>query len=211
MDSAFNFTSIVNKSLEFHGGTGHIDLWSKQFDEESILVLDMPTKYQTLTDYGLIQQNKDQYKSLKTTFGTNYRFLDVPMPKLDNSADMPTNDTIYYNDPRSYLNGVFVNNYYIYPSFSNSVSGDVVHDNASNEALKKLMPGYTLVPIDSRLLSTGGGAIHCITMQIPKDPDKVITITHQPIRDNVELKTSYELTSKLLTNSNNSVTKKSIY
>jgi hypothetical protein len=73
------------------------------------------------------------------------------------------------------------------------------------------LPGYTLVPIDSRALTPGGGAIHCITMQIPKDPDKVTTITHQPIRDVVELKSSFELTAKLITNSNNTATKVSIY
>jgi agmatine/peptidylarginine deiminase len=117
MSVSFNFDNIVMKSLQFDGGTGHIDLWSKQFDEESILIADMPDKYSVLTDYKIIQQNRAKYKTLKTAFGTDYRFLNVPMPRLDN-ADMPTNDVAYNRDPRGYLNGVFVNNYYIYPSFS---------------------------------------------------------------------------------------------
>jgi agmatine/peptidylarginine deiminase len=79
----------------------------------------MPDKYSGLTDYGIIQQNIARYKTLKTAFGTDYRLLNVPMPRLDNS-DMPTNDVDYNRDPRGYLNGLFVNNYYIYPSYSTS-------------------------------------------------------------------------------------------
>ena len=190
MKEAFNMNNPnLVKSLAYDGGTGHIDLWIKQFDEETMLIADMPNKYSGLTDYQRIQANRAYLSDKKTTFGTDYRFLNAPMPKrLDgpyptSDGDMPTSDSLYNLDPRGYLNGLLVNKSYIYPSFSRGPSDPCwQNDEAAREVLKKLLPGYKLVPIDSRTLTVGGGAIHCITMQIPQDPSKLITIKHKPIR-----------------------------
>ena len=57
-----------------------------------------------------------------------------------------------------------------------------------------------MVPIDARSLTPGGGAIHCITMQIPQDPSKLVTIKHKPIRDAIELSNSFSVEAELVTN-----------
>lgn len=201
MKTSFGFEDvIVPQSLQFDGRTGHIDLWIKQFDEETMLIADMPDKYSVLTDYEIIQQNREKYQSLKTAFGTNYRFLNAPMPRLD-GGDMPTVDTLYTQDPRGYLNGITVNKSYIYPSFSTTPSDPCWRtDSTANEILKKLLPGYKLVPIDSRHLTPLGGAIHCITMQIPQEPSRVITIRHKPIRDAKYLAPSFDISAELISN-----------
>ncbi len=208
MKEAFNMNNPnLVKSLKYDGGTGHIDLWIKQFDEETMLIANMPDKYSGLTDYKLIQENRAYLSAKTTNFGTKYRFLNAPMPKRydgpypTNDGDMPVNNNQYNQDPRGYLNGLVVNKSYIYPSFSRGPSDPCwQNDLQAKEILKKLLPGYKLVPIDSRYLTPGGGAIHCITMQIPQAPEKLIRIKHKPIRDYVELAGGFEVSAELLSN-----------
>ncbi|MBQ6269112.1 MAG: agmatine deiminase family protein [Bacteroidetes bacterium] len=189
---------IVPQHLQYDGGTGHIDLYLKQFDEESMLITDMPSKYSKLTDYKIIQKNRDMLASKKTAFGTKYRFLNAPLPRLDN-GEMPTsNDSLYSKDPRSYLNGVIVNKSYIYPCFSKKGEANYNYELEVQKTLKELLPGYKLCPIDARYLSPQGGAIHCITMQIPADHP--ITMRHKPVRDNISLTNSVAITVELVSN-----------
>ena len=212
--AAFNINDLnLFKSLEYDGGTGHIDLWIKQFDEESMLIANMTDKYSGLTDYQTIQQNRAYLANKTTTFGTKYRFLNAPMPKSydyhgwdtnytpPQDGDMPINNNQYNLDPRGYLNGIVVNKSYIYPSFSRGPADPCWQsDEAAREVLKKLLPGYKLVPIDSKVLTPGGGAIHCITMQIPQAPDKLITMKHKPIRDYIPLAESFNISVELISN-----------
>jgi agmatine/peptidylarginine deiminase len=191
---------IVTKKLQYDGKTGHIDLWIKQFDEETMLVANFPETHAGLADYKTMQENKEMIRNLNTMYGTKYRFLNAPMPRRDNGSEMPTTNEAYDADPRGYLNGVIVNKSYIYPSFSKPGEINWEHDSLNNEILKSLLPGYRLVPIDSRYLTPMGGAIHCITMQIPQVPDKLITIKHAPIRDLTEGSTQFNISAELVSN-----------
>jgi hypothetical protein len=190
---------IVMESLQYDGGTGHIDLWIKQFDEETVLIANFPANpYNKLADYDRIQRNREKLSKLKTVYGTNYRFLNAPMPRLNNNSEMPSTNSAYDKDPRGYLNGLVINKAYIYPSFSKPGQPNWANDSINNEILKSLLPGYRLVPIDSRYLTPMGGAIHCITMQIPKNANEVVTISHAPLRGHVENTGNFNLTAKLI-------------
>ena len=190
---------IVVESLDYDGGTGHIDLWIKQFDPETFLIANYPENpYNQLADYAKIQRNREKLNELNTVYGNKYRFLNAPMPTLDNNDPMPHTNDAYDADPRGYLNGLIVNNAYIYPSFSKPGDANWVTDSTNNEILKDLLPGYRLVPIDSRYLTPMGGAIHCITMQIPKDSTQMVKIIHEPLRGNVENTENFELSAELI-------------
>ena len=56
-------------------------------------------------------------------------------------------------------------------------------DRANIEYMKKLYPGYTFYCIDMRRFDANGGAIHCVTKQIPAD--NPIRIIHKNIHDKV--------------------------
>ena len=197
LKKAFNAEdAIVTKRLLYDGGTGHIDLWLKQIDEESMLIANMPAKYNKLTDYKIIQQNREMLANRNTAFGTKYRFLNAPMPRLDNGEMPSSNDSLYNLDPRSYLNGVIVNKSYIYPIFSKPGEANYNYEMDNKKILEKLLPGYKLCPIDCRALSPLGGAVHCITMQIPAA--NPITIRHKPIRDQVTLSNSFDIEAELI-------------
>lgn len=154
--------------LKCDGGTGHIDMYLKLLDEQTLVATQYP-EIITAQDRFTIEDNVQQLQMLSCTY-------DRPF-KIHRFA-MPTNDIGDYSaltcgkidlDPRGFINGLFVNKTFIFPSFSNTANGNVEGDSAAIAAYRKILPGYRVVPIDARLLTPLGGAIHCITSQIPAD------------------------------------------
>jgi hypothetical protein len=94
----------------------------------------------------------------------------------------------YVEYTRTYSNSTFVNDVIIQPIFSDDSWGARAWDLKAIDLMKKQFPGYTLIPIDIRghkdSLYTGfdgtGGAIHCITKQIPAE--NPIRILHPAIQ-----------------------------
>ncbi|ABZ84877.1 agmatine deiminase. putative [Heliomicrobium modesticaldum Ice1] len=65
----------------------------------------------------------------------------------------------------SYINFYFVNGGIILPIFG----GECAETDRQAEAiLARVFPDRTIVPIESRIILTGGGNIHCATQQMPK-------------------------------------------
>ena len=61
----------------------------------------------------------------------------------------------------SYINFYIANHCVLLPKFGDE------HDQLAVEILKNCFPEREIVPIDARVILTGGGNIHCITQQIP--------------------------------------------
>jgi len=64
---------------------------------------------------------------------------------------------------------------------------------------------YKIVPLDSRILTIFGGAIHCVNMQIPAE--NPITIWHPPVIDLQPKKNAYHIVVKPTNKSGISATK----
>ena len=62
----------------------------------------------------------------------------------------------------SYINFYIANHLILLPQF-----GDV-NDPVAVDILKNCFPDREIVPIDARVILTGGGNIHCITQQVPR-------------------------------------------
>lgn len=172
MSRIFNLSeTIIPTSLKCDGGTGHIDIYSKIANDEEILITKYPKEFQTtaFSDYFRVENNKSLILSKQNHYGKKYRFLEVPLPTDDNGLYTRTTCTSFNEDARGYINGLFVNKTFIVPIFSNSNSGNKKGDDEALNIIRKNMPGYKVVGIDSRVLTPGGGAIHCITMQIPAE------------------------------------------
>jgi agmatine/peptidylarginine deiminase len=147
------------------GGTGHIDIYSKLLDEQTLLIAEYPSMV-TATDKAQIETNLQMMQSLNCTYNRPFKFFRMPMPTT-NTGTYNTTCTAIDNDIRGFVNGLTVNKTFIMPCYSNASSGNVAGDSAAVRLLRKYMPGYNIFPIDSRILTVMGGAIHCITMQIP--------------------------------------------
>ncbi|MCO5251842.1 MAG: agmatine deiminase family protein [Candidatus Kapabacteria bacterium] len=194
MTKVFNLKNrhILN-SLNCDGGTGHLDIYLKLIDDETFIITKFPDKYNSVNfpDYALINNNRKAISELKSVHNTPYKFLELPLPTDDNGTQNRVRCETFQQDARGFINGLIVNKSFIFPSYSDDIDGNSQQTQEVVELLKSYLPGYRIVPIDSRVLSPLGGALHCITMQIPAD--KPVYIKHKAIRGTVSTKAPYEI------------------
>ncbi|MCA1764390.1 MAG: agmatine deiminase family protein [Flavobacteriales bacterium] len=152
----------------------HIDMHMKLLDEETLLVGEYP---EGTADGPQINANIDYVlNNFNSHFETPYKVERIPMPDSESGLYPDDNPAGYY---RTYTNGVFVNNTFIYPSYREE------YDTTAARIYSELLPGYNLVPIDCDdqpdLIIAAAGAIHCITHSVGvNDP---LLIVHQPLAD----------------------------
>ena len=161
----------VLHAYQYDGGTGHIDLYADMCDENGFVFSVMPDSYRNWTDYGTGIRNIDSLCSYTSIFDRPYYMSSIPFPCKDNGATF--NNQTEYNDyyTRTYSNHTFVNDLILQPCFSSVVNGQpsAAWDRSNLEQLSAAYPGYTIYPIDVRDFDGTGGAIHCVTKQIPAD------------------------------------------
>ena len=157
--------------LRYDGGTGHVDLYADMLDENDFVFSAYPDSYRRWTDYRLVATNIDTLCSYRSVVGRHYRRRTIPFPAMDDGSTFQSQ--VWYNRyyTRSYSNHTFVNRLIIQPCFSPVVDGQPTADwdRANLQQIAAAYPGYTLYPIDVRAFDGLGGAIHCITKQIPAD------------------------------------------
>ena len=87
--------------------------------------------------------------------GIPYRVLELPfLPPYYNWAVYP----IW----RSYTNALTVNGRILVP-----VYGERTDDKALG-IYQSVLPHYSIIPIDCRTVINGGGAVHCLTKEVPR-------------------------------------------
>ncbi|MBC7383719.1 MAG: agmatine deiminase family protein [Bacteroidia bacterium] len=155
-------------SLRCDGGTGHIDLYLKLIDEQTIIASQYPKEI-TAVDKQIIEDNVQLLTALKSTYNRPYRIVRIEHPTNDIGKHTNLTCTQIDADARNFINGLTVNNSFIFPSYYDGNTGNAAQHQRIMALYKRIMPGYNIVPIDSRDMSPLGGAIHCITMQIPAE------------------------------------------
>ena len=177
--------TYILKAFQYDGGTGHVDLYADMIDENEFVFSVMPSQYSSWTDYQTGIRNMDSLCSYQSYFGRNYYSTSIPFPG-NNSGGNFTSQTQYDNQfTRTYSNHTFVNNLIIQPCFSPTDADHMptaAWDRANIEELKKAYPGYTIYCVDVRTFDGSGGAIHCITKQIPAEHP--VRILHPAIHGN---------------------------
>lgn len=170
---------ISTPTLVCDGGTGHNDMFMKMIDENTFAVMEYPSVV-TANDRTIIEGVVNTLSGMTNTYGKPYRIFRVPMPTQDNGTYITTCSDIN-NDARTFINGTTVNSTYLMPTYSNATDGNKTGDQQAIDIFKRIAPGYKIVPLDSRILTILGGAIHCVNMQIPAE--NPITIWHPPVQD----------------------------
>ncbi len=139
----------------------HIDMHAKLLDEETILLADFP---RGTYDPALIDTER-YLASLSTPYGTPYRIFRVPM-FLDYHGPLPVHYT--------YTNALIVNNHVLVPLFG------LPSDSEALRSYEQAMPGYHVAGYDCSHSIRAGGAIHCLTREVPRE--RVVRIAHPRIR-----------------------------
>ena len=171
----------VLPSLQFDGGTGHIDLYADMVDENTFVFSRMPARYSRWADYGIGNRNADTLAACRTWAGRPFRTATIPFPSRDNGAYFASQNQ-YESFTRTYSNHLFVNQLLVQPCFS-PVGTDgwptAAWDRANVERIAETYPGYRLYCIDVREYDGTGGSLHCLTKQIPAASP--IRILHTPV------------------------------
>ena len=165
-------TYIIPRYL-YDGSTGHIDLYLDAYDENGFVYSKMPEQYSSWTDYTTCLNNIDSLCSYQSLFGRDYYVMgQLPFPSKEDGEPFANQDEYNMDYSRTYSNHTFVNNVILQPCFS-EVGADgmptAAWDRDNIELIKAAYPGYTVSPIDVRTFDGSGGAIHCVTKQIPAD------------------------------------------
>ncbi|MDY5968808.1 MAG: agmatine deiminase family protein [Bacteroidales bacterium] len=173
-------------SLKYDGGTGHVDLYADMWDENEFVFSRFPAIYSNWSDAAIASKNIDTLLNKKSVFGTHYKHMDIPFPKANNGANFSSQTNYDSRYTRTYSNHTFVNNLIIQPCFSDVVNGEpsAPWDRWRIDSLKRSYPGYTIYPINVASFDGSGGAIHCITKQIPAE--NPVRILHPSITGNTE-------------------------
>ncbi|MCX6156034.1 MAG: agmatine deiminase family protein [Candidatus Kapabacteria bacterium] len=190
-----NLTNILNLNslkilpmLQFDGGTGHIDLYADLFDPNNFVFAQYPDAMKTFTDYKTVSKNVDTISSIIRTDGDKYLKHFIPLPKKDDGSWYKTSAD-YQKYTRSYSNHLILNKSIIQPVFADDKTGDYQSMLTDLDSIRSAYPGYNIIPIDIRAFDGFGGAIHCITKQIPAD--NPIRILDFPLKSTQKGNTQY--------------------
>lgn len=191
----FNASNIHElRTLECDGGTGHIDLYLKLMDEQTLFVAEYPKEMKS-QDKQIIEDNYQYLTTLKTAYNRPFRIFRVPLPTGDNGKYNDTTCTQINNDARSFVNGLTVNKTFIYPGYADGTNGNRAQTDSVTNLFKYLLPGYNIYPVDARSMSMYGGELHCITMQIPDE--NPVLFWHPSIDGLQPLKQSFSILAKI--------------
>lgn len=187
-------TRVELPKLSCDGGTGHIDLYTKMIDEQTIMVVQLPDTI-IASDRQRIEDNYQMMTMLQSPYGRPYRIFRIPHPTDDNGVYSRRSCAAMNADARTFVNGLTVNNTFIYPSYSNEIDGNEAQTAQVTNIFKSIMSGYNVVPIDSRALSPFGGELHCITMQIPAE--NPVHFWHPSVDRMQPIQASYPIIAKI--------------
>uniref|UniRef100_A0A7C6AG89 T9SS type A sorting domain-containing protein n=1 Tax=candidate division WOR-3 bacterium TaxID=2052148 RepID=A0A7C6AG89_UNCW3 len=159
--------------------TGHIDLWTKILNDTLVMVGEYASGHPNDT---VLDNRADSISRCKNREGFPYRVVRIVMPWSTSDA------------PPTYLNSLFVNNRILVPTWGLSTDQEALN------TYQQYLPGYTVVGINCSSMANSGGAIHCITMQVPKS--QFIHIAHNRLPDTYNISTPYRVRARIITSNN---------
>ncbi len=130
--------------------TGHVDLLLKLADAQTVLVSAPASRY----NGAALRAAAGVFQHETNARGQAYQVVDLPAPPM------------YFN--------WFV--FPIWPTYTNSltVNGRVLvpvyglrSDDDALDIYRRAMPGHHVIPINCRVSINGGGAVHCLTKEVP--------------------------------------------
>jgi agmatine deiminase len=152
-------------------GTGHIDMWAKFLDNETVLVgsiYDESLEYlnRGSQDYQAAMEIREYLDARAADIrALGYNVLRIPMPTPIISR---------YSTLRSYTNSLLVNGTAIVPQYNRAAYGYRYADQQLKDFYEAEVrdvyeqAGYEVRFVPSDQLIFNGGAVHCVTMQVPR-------------------------------------------
>lgn len=150
LHTVLNFDRLIITPYMRLETTGHIDLLVKLVNANTLLI-SAPT---TRTSAERLERTADIFKAETNARGERYTLIELPTPPLY------INWLVYFIR-RSYTNALTVNGRVLVPVYN------LKTDEAALRIYADAMPDHTIIPIDCETGANGGGAVHCLTKDIP--------------------------------------------
>ncbi|MDX1994667.1 MAG: agmatine deiminase family protein [bacterium] len=147
---AFTFEKLIITPRLPLEETGHIDMLMKLANANTVL-LSAPTE---ATSRGRLHTLRALFERETNAQGERYRLFELPTP--------PLVFNFWYPIRRSYTNALTVNGRVLVPVYG------LPTDETALAVYAEAMPGYEIIPIDCQAGINGGGAVHCLTREIPR-------------------------------------------
>ncbi len=150
LHTVFEFEKLIITPRLKREETGHVDLLVKLAAADTVLVSAPDVIY----NGGQLRAAADLFRCETNAAGQPYRVLELPTPPLYLNWGV-------YPVWRTYTNALTVNGRVLVPVFG------LDSDEPALAVYREAMPEYEIIPIDSRASVNGGGAVHCLTREIP--------------------------------------------
>ncbi|GAB1420750.1 hypothetical protein MASR2M15_08670 [Anaerolineales bacterium] len=131
--------------------TGHIDLLVKLISPNQLLISEASSR-STAT---LLRKARAILEAETNAQGQQYEIIPLPTPSL-------YLNWFTYSIRRAYTNALTVNGRVLVPVFG------IREDEQALRVYEQAMPDYEIIPIESAKGSNGGGAVHCMTKEVPR-------------------------------------------
>ncbi len=150
LHEVFQFDRLITTPPLWSEETGHIDLLVKLADAQTALVAAPEARFAAPTLF-----NGDRLRAAADTLrDAGYRVVSLPMPP-------PYLNWLVYPIWRSYTNALTVNGRVLVPIFG------IASDAEALTIYRDALPDHEVIGIDCRAAANGGGAVHCLTKEIP--------------------------------------------
>jgi len=150
LHSVFDFSKLIITPRLTLEETGHVDLLVKLASADTVLV----SASTSASTYQVMNKAKRQFERETNAAGQPYQVIELPTPGL-------YLNWITYTIRRGYTNALTVNGRVLVPTFG------LPEDDVALRTYEQAMPDHEIIPIDSRVGINGGGAVHCMTKEVP--------------------------------------------
>ncbi len=148
---------------------GHIDMFMKLLDEETILVGEY---VKGAAADPAVERNAERLEALTSCYGTPYRIVRIPMTTQTTTQGRRRRVHLL-----SYTNSLIVNNCVLVPQYG------LPYDRTALDVYRDAMPGYRIVGHDCSRIILDDGAIHCITNEVHQED--VVQIAHARFSESI--------------------------
>lgn len=146
----FDFEKVIYTPRMAFESTGHIDLLVKLANANTALLSAPDTAF---TD--ALQTTADIFRKATNAAGERYNVVTLPTPPI-------YWNWFSYGIRRSYTNALTINGRVLVPVY------EVATDDEALRRYAEAMPDHQIVPINCRVGINGGGAVHCLTREVPQ-------------------------------------------
>jgi agmatine deiminase len=151
LHTVFDFEQLLITPRLLLEETGHIDLLVK-LASPTLVFVSAATSFST---QGALLKNKRLFQRATNAQGDRYHVVELPTPPLYLNQ-------FTYTIRRSYTNALTVNGRVLVPTYG------IADDEIALRRYQDHLPDYEIIPIDSAQGILGGGAVHCMTKEVPQ-------------------------------------------